>query len=67
MNDTPPLDNDELMRRISRDIADSYDEELEMEDRGRLTTFRGRRRRGAAAKGPPPPISRSCSACRPSW
>jgi len=26
-----PLEHDELMRRISRDIADSYDEELEME------------------------------------
>ncbi|MEP7242250.1 MAG: polyphosphate kinase 2 [Gammaproteobacteria bacterium] len=27
----PPLDHDELIRRISRDLADSYDEELEME------------------------------------
>ncbi len=26
-----PLDHDELVRRISRDLADSYDEELEME------------------------------------
>ena len=26
-----PLEHDELMRRISRDIADGYDEELEME------------------------------------
>jgi polyphosphate kinase 2 len=31
MTTTPPLDHDELIRRISRDIADSYDEELEME------------------------------------
>jgi polyphosphate kinase len=31
MNDLPPLDHDELIRRITRDLADSYDEELEME------------------------------------
>jgi polyphosphate kinase 2 len=31
MNDTPPLDTEEMVRRISRDLADSYDEELEME------------------------------------
>ncbi|HVW71274.1 MAG TPA: polyphosphate kinase 2 [Steroidobacteraceae bacterium] len=31
MNDLPALDHDELIRRISRDLADSYDEELEME------------------------------------
>ena len=31
MNDMPPLDQEELMRRITRDLADSYDEELEME------------------------------------
>jgi hypothetical protein len=30
MNDTP-LDNEELIRRMSRDLADGYDEELEME------------------------------------
>jgi polyphosphate kinase 2 len=28
---TPRLDHEELMRRISRDLADGYDEELEME------------------------------------
>ena len=27
----PPLDQDEIIRRISLDIADGYDEELEME------------------------------------
>jgi polyphosphate kinase 2 len=27
----PPFDHDELMRRISRDLIDGYDEELEME------------------------------------
>jgi polyphosphate kinase len=31
MNDLPPLDHDELIQRITRDLADSYDEELEME------------------------------------
>ena len=31
MTDLPPLDHDELIRRIGRDLADSYDEELEME------------------------------------
>src|SRR5438067_7982327 len=31
MNDVPPLDHEELIRRITRDLADSYDEELEME------------------------------------
>jgi polyphosphate kinase len=31
MTDRPPLDPEELIRRISRDLADSYDEELEME------------------------------------
>jgi polyphosphate kinase 2 (PPK2 family) len=27
----PPLDSEELIRRVGRDLADSYDEELEME------------------------------------
>src|ERR1700676_4263473 len=31
MTTLPPLDQDELIRRISLDIADGYDEELEME------------------------------------
>jgi polyphosphate kinase 2 len=31
MTDMPPLDGDALVRRIARDLADSYDEELEME------------------------------------
>ena len=30
-NGAQSLDHDELMRRISRDLADSYDEELELE------------------------------------
>ncbi len=34
MNDVTSLDNEELVRRITRDLADSYDEELELEDRG---------------------------------
>jgi polyphosphate kinase len=28
---TPPLDHEELMRRLSRDLMDGYDEELELE------------------------------------
>ncbi len=31
MSTRPPFEHDELMRRISRDLADGYDEELEME------------------------------------
>ena len=31
MRKLPPLDHDEVILRISRDLADSYDEELEME------------------------------------
>src|ERR1044072_2605578 len=31
MSDLPELDHDELILRIGRDLADSYDEELEME------------------------------------
>src|ERR1700756_5264886 len=31
MNDLPPLDHEELLRRITRDVADGYDEEIEME------------------------------------
>ena len=31
MRKQPPLDHNEVILRISRDLADSYDEELEME------------------------------------
>ena len=31
MTDLPPLDHEEIIRRIGRDLADSYDEELELE------------------------------------
>jgi polyphosphate kinase 2 len=31
MTQTPPIDSEELASRIARDLADSYDEELEME------------------------------------
>src|ERR1700754_3826148 len=31
MSASPMLDHEELIRRIGRDLADSYDEELEME------------------------------------
>jgi polyphosphate kinase 2 len=35
MDDMSSLDNEDLIRRISRDIADSYDEELELETEDR--------------------------------
>ena len=31
MTDSTPLDHEELMRRLSRDLIDGYDEELELE------------------------------------
>jgi hypothetical protein len=31
MRTQPPLEHDELVRRISRDLADGHDEELDME------------------------------------
>src|ERR1700733_9256461 len=31
MPDLPAIDREDLIRRLSRDLADSYDEELEME------------------------------------
>jgi len=31
MSARPPFEHDELVRRISRDLADGYDEELEIE------------------------------------
>src|SRR6201991_2769679 len=38
MTDTPQVDHQELVRRISRDLADGYDEELEMEIEDRPRT-----------------------------
>ena len=38
MTSMPSLDSEELVRRISRDLADSYDEELEMEIEDRDAT-----------------------------
>ena len=38
MTDTPQLDHQDLIRRISRDLADGYDEELEMEIEDRPRT-----------------------------
>ncbi len=35
MNDLPSLDGEELIRRVGRDIADSYDEEIELETEDR--------------------------------
>jgi polyphosphate kinase 2 len=31
VTDSPPIDHDELLRRLSRDLIDGYDEELELE------------------------------------
>ena len=31
MTDSTPIDQEELLRRLSRDLIDSYDEELELE------------------------------------
>jgi polyphosphate kinase len=36
MTDEPPFDHEEIIRRIGRDLADSYDEELELEVEDRL-------------------------------
>jgi len=35
VNDLPSLDGEELIRRVGRDIADSYDEEIELETEDR--------------------------------
>jgi polyphosphate kinase 2 len=43
MTDRPPLNHDELVRRISQDLADSYDEELEMEIEDHHPTVQGER------------------------
>ena len=37
MTDSPPLDHEELLRRLSRDLIDGYDEELELEIEDRDT------------------------------
>jgi len=34
---TTPIDQDELLRRLSRDLIDGYDEELELEIEDRDT------------------------------
>ena len=62
------MKEDELIRRFSADLQDSYDEELEMEieDRHPLAG----RVAGAAADARPTradAIFASCSGCRPSW
>jgi len=36
MTDLPPLDHEAIIRRIGRDLADSYDEELELEVEDRM-------------------------------
>jgi len=68
MTDLPPLDHEELIRRITRDLADSYDEELEMEieDRHPLPDT-PTAENGDAEKNYRRTISASSSACSPSW
>ena len=67
MTTRSPFEHDELMSRISRDLADGYDEELEMEieDRHPLPGARHRpepRRRRSTGET----ISSSCFGCKPS-
>ncbi len=49
MSDLPSLDHEELIRRIGQDLADSYDEELEMEIEDRHPLPEGVSDPGAAA------------------
>ena len=69
MSTQPLFEHDELMRRISRDLADGYDEELEMEieDRHPLpgTSTPAQNRLGRRTTGAT--ISGNCSGCRPNW
>src|ERR1700739_364165 len=51
MTPLPPLDHEEIIRRIGRDLADSYDEELELEVEDRL-----------ALPGPQPNLHRDAGA-----
>ena len=56
--------------RVTREMVDSFDEELEMEiDDDRLGKLPGRDVRASRAgdRRPSRSISRSCSACRASW
>jgi hypothetical protein len=43
MTELPSVDHEEIIRRISRDLADSYDEELEMEIEDRHPLAAGER------------------------
>jgi hypothetical protein len=64
------MDKEELVKRVHRELADSYDEEmeLELEDRtvdpvtGEFSSAHGARKRNTAAC-----ISANCSACRANW
>src|ERR1700729_3292369 len=49
MADLPSIDQEDLIRRLSRDLADSYDEELEMEIEDREHRPPGVARAGADA------------------
>ena len=58
-----PLDHEELIRRITRDLADSYDEELEMEieDRHPLPDIHAREADAGRTTGPTTSASFSAS------
>ena len=60
---------DELLRRMHRDLIDSYDEELEMELDDRLVDAEAcmPRARATPTERPGNATSASCSACRASW
>ena len=61
------MDNDELIRRLSADLEDSYDEELEMEIEDRHPLPSNVPRRAADFRGTSVgAIFASFSACRPS-
>ena len=69
MSALPQLDHEEIIRRISRDLADSYDEELEMEieDRHPLPGEPPGTNGDAEREYRRQLLSASCSGCRRSW
>ncbi len=68
---TVDLNDQELIRRIHRDLADSYDEELELEDHSTphllSKQIQQSSRTDAEKESRRNCIFASCSACRPSW
>ena len=68
MSAQPPLDNEQLIQRIRRDLVDSWDEEIEMdvEDYHPLPGCRMAAPMAPARRTIGATISSSCFACRPS-